>query len=148
MRRVVAGRGRVVGPFRFPSEHLPSQLDNFGFESFNLLVLVSDLSFLLSLLLTALSDLGVQLADRRLQLLNMGFRLCLALDGTSMLGPPVVGLLTQFDPLQTVDVIRDARHATMVCKAGKRVQRPATPRPRQGTAEGHGICHKLVTAGI
>ena len=65
---------------------------------------------------------GAQLVNQGFQLLNFGFPLCCALDRTSMPCPPVVGLLTQFDPFQTVDVIRDGRHATMIGNDEKRVQ--------------------------
>lgn len=101
---------------------MSGQPGDFGFQSFNLLVLLSDLSFLLSLLLTQLLDHGVELTNRRLPLVNFRFPLCFALDRTSMQRPPVMGLLTQFDQLHAVDVIRDDRHATMVRKVGMRVQ--------------------------
>lgn len=127
--RLMARRGRVAALFRSPPEHLPSQVDNLGFQCFNLLVLLSDLLFMLSLLLTQLSDLGVQLADRGLQLSYLGFQRCFALDRTSMLGLPEVRLLTQFDQPHAVDVFRDDRHTTMVGDRALCVLRPASRPP-------------------
>ena len=122
--RVLARRGRVVGPFRLPTEHLPSQLGNLGVERFNLPGLLSDLSVLVNLLLTQLSDLGAQFADRALQVSNIGFRICRTLGRARMLRTPEVRLLTQINPFQTVGVFRNARHATMVGERGHCVQQP------------------------
>jgi hypothetical protein len=66
----------------------------------------------------------MQFADRGLQLSHLGFQRCFALDRTSMLGLPVVRLLTQFDHRHAVDVFHDARHATMVDDRVLCVQRP------------------------
>ena len=93
-----ASRGRVAGPLGFPSEHLSSQLDHFGFERVNQLLFLLDLGF--------------------------------PLDCASMLGLPIVSLLTQFDLFQTVDAIRGNSHPTIVGNDGLCAQsrtRPASP---------------------
>ena len=137
-------RGAVAGLFRSSPEHLPSKFDDLGFQSFNLLVLLCDLLFLLSPLSTQFTDLGVQLPDRGLQLSHLRFQRCFALDRTSMLGLPEVRLLPQFDQPHAVDVFHDARHATMVGDRPVCVRRPGTDHlPRFTSAARRGVSASL-----